>query len=828
MHLTSLPWLDPVDDAALAKSLERDVIRSEFVEKLYCMQAKFPGVATTHDYYQSLALLIRDRVLYRWVKSASAFLGRASRTVAYLSAEYLLGPQLGHNILALGCEDNVRAALTDLGIDLDVLLEHEGEPALGNGGLGRLAACFMDSLATLDLPAIGYGIRYEFGIFEQTIKDGAQAERTDLWLRHGWPWAVARPEITLPVGFGGYTAHEPIPGGGFRVRWHPARVVLGTPHDVPAAGYGTQTTNFFRLWQALAPESFDFHAFNVGDYLRAVHEKIVSENITKVLYPNDESLQGKRLRLEQQYFFVSCSLQDMIRLYSQKLPTLDQFADKFAVQLNDTHPSLAVAELMRLLVDEHGYAWDRAWAITTAALSYTNHTLMPEALETWPLDLFAQTLPRHLEIIYEINRRFLEDVRQRFPGDLARLRRMSIIDEDNGRRVRMAHLATVGSHAVNGVAAIHSRLLTETVLADFAQLWPERFTNVTNGVTPRRFVVLANPTLSALVTEAIGDGWPRQLERLRELEPFADDPAFRSRWREIKSKNKRRLAEHLAPLGIALDPDRLLDVQVKRIHEYKRQHLNLLHAVTLYQRIRDGVTPRAARTILIGGKAAPGYWAAKLIIRLAHAVAHTIAADPVASRWLSVVFVPNFNVKMGEHIYPAAELSEQISTAGMEASGTGNMKLALNGALTIGTLDGANVEIREAVGPEHFFLFGLTAEEVAREKLRQHRHPREEIVARDPELSRAIALIADGHFAPSDPALFAPMVSTLLHHDPYFVLADYRAYLDQQAAVERAWLDQDAWTRSSILNVARSGHFSSDRSIGEYAERIWHVERVIL
>lgn len=827
MHLTSLPWLDSVDDAALAKSLQAEVIRSEFIEKLYCMQAKFPGVATTHDYYQALALVIRDRVLYRWVKSASAFLGRESRTVAYLSAEYLLGPQLEHNILALGCEANVREALAELDVDLDVLIEHEGEPALGNGGLGRLAACFMDSLATLDLPAIGYGILYEFGIFEQAIRNGAQSERTDTWLRLGWPWAVARPEIKLPVGFGGTTTREPTPTGGFRVRWQPARVVFGTPHDVPAAGYDTTTTNFFRLWQAVAPESFDLQAFNTGDYLRAVHEKIVSENITKVLYPNDESIQGKRLRLEQEYFFVSCSLQDMIRLYSQRLPSLDRFAEKFAVQLNDTHPALGVAELMRLLVDEHGFDWDHAWEITTNTFSYTNHTLMPEALETWPLSIFAETLPRHLEIIYEINRRFLDVVAERFEGDHERARRMSLIDEDHGRRVRMANLATVGSHAVNGVAAIHSRLLTETVMKDFADLWPDKFTNVTNGVTPRRFVRLANPPLSALITEAIGEGWLKDLERLRELEPFVEDAAFRERWRKIKRANKESLARMVGELGLELDPERMLDVQVKRIHEYKRQHLNILHAITQYQRILDGTLPKVPRTILIGGKAAPGYWTAKLFIRLAHAVATKIDEHPEARRWLSLIFVPNFNVKRGEHVYPASELSQQISTAGMEASGTGNMKLALNGALTIGTLDGANVEIREAVGPEHFFLFGLTAEEVAREKQRR-RDPREEIVAHDSELARALGVLGSGYFSPDDPQLFTPLVDALLDADPFFVLADYRAYVDKQADVEAAYIDREAWTRSSILNCARCGHFSSDRSIREYAERIWRVERVVV
>jgi glycogen phosphorylase len=819
---SNLPPLDNVRDESVA-GLDAASIRRDFVEKLFCMQAKFPGVSTQHDHYQALAYVIRDRVLHRWVESAHSYLDRARRTVAYLSAEYLLGPQLGHNILALGVEKATREALATLNVHLDDLIEHEVEPALGNGGLGRLAACFMDSMATRDIPAIGYGIRYEFGIFEQAIKNGAQTERTDKWLRLGCPWIVARPEINFAVGLGGHTEHFTDDAGKYRVRWVPARVVVGTPNDIPVLGYGTPTTNFLRLWSALAPESFDLHAFNTGDYLKAVHEKIVSENITKVLYPNDESPQGKRLRLEQQYFFVSCSLQDMIRLYRQRIPSLEGFHQKFAIQLNDTHPAVAVAELMRLLIDDNEMTWEQAWSITTQTFAYTNHTLMPEALETWPLDLFASVLPRHLEIIYEINRRFLEEVRAKFPGDEARVSRMSLIDERHGRRVRMANLATVGSHTVNGVAAIHSRLLCETVLRDFAEMWPEKMTNVTNGVTPRRFVLLSNPSLSSLITEAIGNTWPRDLEQLTRLEPFADDAAFRARWRAVKHGNKVRLDKLLAPLGLGFDPAALLDVQVKRIHEYKRQHLNLLHAITLYARIKNGhKTPEVPRTILFGGKAAPGYFMAKLIIRAIHAVAQRIADDPEARKLLKLVFVPNFNVKNGEHVYPAADLSEQISTAGMEASGTGNMKLSLNGALTIGTLDGANVEIREAVGAENFFLFGLTAEEVAMHKARGHR-PRDRVDA-DPELAQAIELLARGHFSPGDQDLFAPLVSSLVERDPFLVLADYRAYVDRQADVERAWLASgDRWTKTAILNVARVGRFSSDRAIAEYAARIWRV-----
>ena len=821
---TSFPPLSALHEQHLHLGLTPQAIQSSFVEKLYCMQAKFPGVSTTHDHYQALAYVVRDRLLHRWVHTAHTFLGQKSRTVGYLSAEYMLGPQLAHNLLALGIERNVREALTPLGIELDQLTTYETEPGLGNGGLGRLAACYMDSLATLDLPAIGYGIRYEHGIFEQAIREGAQEERTDKWLRLGNPWSIARPEITYAVGFGGQTHHWTDETGRYRVRWVPSRVVLGTPHDIPVLGYATTNTNFLRLWQAVATEALDLGAFNTGDYFRAVEQKIVSENITKILYPNDASPQGKRLRLEQQYFFVSCSLRDMVRLYKQRLQSLAAFHEKFAIQLNDTHPALAVAELMRLLIDEHAMTWDEAWHITTHATAYTNHTLLPEALETWSLPLFADTLPRHLEIILEINRRFLDTVRTRFPGDEARLARMSIVDERGERRVRMAHLATVGSHTVNGVAALHSRLLREQVLRDFAELTPEKFTNVTNGVTPRRFVRLANPTLSALLDELLGPEWVRDLERLSGLERHADDPGLHARWRAMKRANKQRLARELAPHDLDFDPEAMLDVQVKRIHEYKRQHLNLLHAITLYARILDGRPPAVPRTVLLSGKAAPGYGAAKLIIRLAHAIALRASEEPRVREWLRVVFVPNFNVKNAEHIYPAADLSQQISTAGKEASGTGNMKLSLNGALTLGTLDGANVEIRDAVGADTFFLFGLTAEEVEATWHRGYRPG--EVVAGDPELAHALELLTSGHFSPADPGLFRPLVDGLVHHDPFLVLADYRAYLDAQARVERAWLDPRWWTRASILNVARMGGFSSDRSVREYAQHIWKLPAV--
>lgn len=782
-----------------------DSLARAHLDKLYGELATFPSVATKNDHYLALCYAIRDRLLHRWVDSARAILEKKQRTVIYLSAEYLIGPQLGQNLMTLGLHQEARAAMKSVGASLDELIEHEEEPGLGNGGLGRLAACFMDSLATLDIPAVGHGLRYEFGIFDQDIRDGWQVERTDQWLRHGFPWEVRRYGIERTVGFGGQTEHGP-----YGVRWLPERTVKGVPYDVPVAGYGTQRTNFLRLWSAQATEEFDLDSFQVGEYLGAVHSKVQSENLTKVLYPNDSSPAGKQLRLEQQYFFVSCALQDSIRMLRMAGADVRQLADLLALQLNDTHPTLAIPELMRLLMDVHLLSWDEAWTITRKAFAYTNHTLLPEALETWPLPLVRRVLPRHLEIIFEINRRFLDEVREKFPRDEARVRRMSLIGEDGAKTVRMAHLATVASHHVNGVAALHSRLLRETVLRDFAEMWPERFTNVTNGVTPRRFVALANPKLSTLITDAIGPDWLRDLEKLRGLEKLADDAAFRDKWRAVKHANKVALA------GNVFDPNALLDAQCKRIHEYKRQHLNLIHAVVMWNRLRRGESSDVPRTILLAGKAAPAYRAAKLIIRLAHGVAEVIAADPVARERLRIVFIPDFNVKTAQHIYPAAELSEQISTAGMEASGTGNMKFTLNGALTIGTLDGANVEIRERVGEDNFFLFGLTAHEVMARK--DHR-PKVE----DGELSEALHMIESGVFSRGDRDLFGPLVRELYERDPFCVLSDFRSYAEAQTRVAKAYTDVGWWTRSSILNVARAGYFSSDRSIREYAERIWGV-----
>jgi starch phosphorylase len=801
-------------------------LRAELERALMVHCGRFAAVATPNDRYLALAYAVRDRLMARWTATGETYYRQQARSVAYLSAEFLLGPHLGNALLSLGCEREARDAVKALGFELDDLLEQEEEPGLGNGGLGRLAACYLDSLATLQIPSIGYGIRYEFGIFDQAIRDGWQVELTDKWLHLGNPWEIARPEIAFEVKLGGRTEARTDPDGRYRVRWIPDRVVKGVAYDTPIPGYGVNTVNLLRLWKAEAVESFDFQAFNVGDYYGAVDEKMASENITKVLYPNDEQLAGRRLRLEQQYFFVSCSLRDILRIYGQTPQDLPRLHEKWAVQLNDTHPALAVAELMRLLVDEHGLGWDEAWDVTRRTFGYTNHTLLPEALETWAVDLFRELLPRHLEIVFEINRRFLDEVRARFPGDEARAQRMSLIDERGGRRVRMAHLATVGSHAVNGVAALHSRLLVKDVLHDFAELWPERFSNVTNGVTPRRFVALVNPGLRRLLDGAVGQSWLRNLDELRGLERLARDAGFHESWRAVKQENKRALADEVRRrTGITVDPDSLYDVQVKRIHEYKRQHLNVLHVVTLYNRLRRGTAADAPpRTVFFGGKAAPGYHTAKLIIKLIHSVAEVVEAEPAARGRLRVVFIPDYNVKNCQRIFPAAELSEQISTAGKEASGTGNMKFALNGALTIGTLDGANVEIREEVGDENFFLFGLTVEEVKARKAAGYR-PRE-IFEGDAELALALDQIANGHFSRGDRDLFGGLVASLVHDDPYMLLADYRAYVDCQDRVGRAYRDAAGWTRRSILNTARMGKFSSDRSIRDYCETIWDAKPV--
>jgi glycogen phosphorylase len=799
-----------------------DEIKQAFRDNLQFALGRSERVATKHDLYFALALTVRDRVFQRTVESMESYGGANARRVAYLSAEYLPGPHLANNLLNLGITDATRKAVKSLGYDFDEIVAQEEEPGLGNGGLGRLASCYMDSLASVEVPAIGYGIRYEFGIFDQVIRDGWQCEITDKWLRNGNPWEIARPEICYAVKFGGRTEHFTDKEGNFRVRWIPETEVKGVAYDTPIPGYRVDTCNILRLWRAEAVESFDFAAFNHGDYYRAVQDKMASENITKVLYPNDEVAVGKELRLKQQFFFSSCSLQDMLRIHEFLGGTPANFHQKWAVQLNDTHPAVAVAELMRLLVDEHSLGWEEAWNITRATFAYTNHTLLPEALEKWSVDLFGAVLPRHLEIIYEINRRFLEELK--FPNDDARIARLSLIDENKPRSVRMAHLAAVGSHAINGVAQLHSELLKQTVLRDFAELWPEKFCNVTNGVTPRRFVALSNPGLTKLINARIGDGWLKDLNQLRDLEEFADDSEFQEQWRKVKLANKRRLAALIkARTGIKVAPQSLFDVQVKRIHEYKRQHLAALHIIALYLRLRhDPEANVPARTFIFGGKAAPGYFMAKRIIKLINAVGEIVNADRAVRDRLKVVYFPDFNVTNAHFIYAAANLSEQISTAGKEASGTGNMKFALNGALTIGTLDGANVEIREEVGAENFFLFGLTAPEVAELRARDYR-PRD-YYAHNERLREVIDFIASGELGRGDAELFRPIVENLLGGDPFLLLADYQAYIDAQEKVSTLWRDQTAWTRASILNTARMGKFSSDRSIRDYCERVWKIE----
>ena len=796
--MVSTPSPPPM--APAANPLAQDMRRH-----LFLSQAKSPTLATVHDHYLCLALAVRDRLLASWVDTAETYTNQHVRTAIYLSAEYLLGPHLENNLVTLGLRREAEAACEELGLSLDQLIAEEPEPGLGNGGLGRLAACFQESMATLELPAIGYGIRYEFGIFRQQIGPSGQVESTDPWLARGNPWELIRPEWSYPVIIGGQT-------------------VIGVAYDTPILGYGVRTANTLRLWSAHAPEDFDFASFNAGDYTRAVLHKVQSETLSKVLYPNDEMEQGKRLRLSQQIFFVSCSLQDMFRILKGQGIDVRDFHKKYAVQLNDTHPAIAVAELMRLLIDEHGVDWDTAWSITTASISYTNHTLLPEALECWGLELFQQLLPRQLDIIFEINARFLRMVRLRYPGKPEMLEKLSLIQEGGTRKVRMAHLAVVGSHQVNGVAELHSHLLKQNLFHDFAQIWPERFTNITNGVTPRRWVAVSNPHLATLLDDSIGQGWKSDLDQLSRIEPMVQDPAFLERWRMVREHAKERLAQTIRQqTGVLVDPSSLFDVQVKRIHEYKRQHLAALQLVERYLRIRAG-EDLPPRTVIFGGKAAPGYAMAKLIIRLIVGIADIVNIDPAMDGRLRVVFLPNFSVSLGHRIYPAVDLSEQISTAGMEASGTGNMKMALNGALTIGTLDGANIEIRERVGGDNFFLFGHTAEQLAAIN-RNGYHPMPWL-ENEPLTKEAIDLIGSGHFSEGDRELFHPLLSNLCSSDPFRVMADVGDYRRAQNDVDSAWLDRNRWMQMSALNTARCGFFSSDRSIREYAERIWKVQPV--
>ncbi len=798
-----------------------DALASSFLDNLFFVQGRSRERATINNLYMALAHTVRDRLVERWIQTVLNYRAQDVRVVCYLSAEFLTGPHLANNLINLGIYDDAEEAMRKLGLDLHTLIEQEEEPGLGNGGLGRLASCFMDSMATLDIPAIGYGIRYEYGIFDQEIRDGWQVETTDKWLRLGNPWALERPEDAFEVKMGGRTENYTDAEGHFRVRWIPQKVVRGIPNDTPILGYRTNTANTMRLWSAQAVDSFDFGTFNTGDFVGAVADKVSSENISKILYPNDEDIQGKQLRLEQQFFFVSCSLQHIVHIQKHADRPLADLHRSFAIQMNDTHPAIAVAELMRLLVDENAMDWDTAWNVTTHALSYTNHTLLPEALEQWPLGLFGSLLPRHLEIINEINRRHLDVVRAKFPGDEDRVRRLSLIDEGGEHHVRMAHLATVGSHAVNGVAELHTELLKTHVLSDFYDLTPEKFSNKTNGVTPRRWMVLSNPRLASLLTARLGHGWIHDLEKLRRLESMIDDPELAQEWRAIKQHNKQCLAAYVHDtLNMVIDPESMFDVLVKRMHEYKRQHLKVLHILTLYKRIQHhpdvDIQPR---TFVFGGKAAPGYHMAKLIIKLIHSVAAVIHGDPLVRDRLKIVFLPNFDVKLGHRVYPAADLSEQISLAGKEASGTGNMKFAMNGALTIGTLDGANIEIREEVGADNFFLFGLTAQEVEQKKAEGY--DPQAFYESNANLREILDALAGGEFSHGDRRLFEPLVQSLLTHDDYMLLADYESYIECQDRVGAAYRDHDHWNRMSILNVARIGKFSSDRSIRDYCSDIW-------
>jgi starch phosphorylase len=798
-------------------------LKRAFAYNLFYKQGKTTRSATLNDYYQAVAQTVRDRMQHLFINSIEALSEKETKVVCYLSAEFLMGPHLGNTLINLGLYADVARATRETGLDLEEILNHEEEPGLGNGGLGRLAACYLDSLATLQIPAIGYGLRYEFGMFDQEIEDGWQKEISDRWLRPGNPWEIKKLDLSCEVGFGGYTETFTDENGRQRVRWIPDLTVIGMPYDTPVPGFKVNTVNCLRLWSAEAPKCFDFEEFNVGDYFGAVEEKIAAENITKVLYPNDEQFKGKRLRLAQQYFFVCCSLQDMIRTHLIHHRSLDNFYEYFQAQLNDTHPAVAVPELMRLLVDLYEYDWDRAWDITCKTLCYTNHTLLPEAMEKWQMDLFKHVLPRHLEIIFEINYHLLEQVKARFPGDDARVVRMSIIDESGPRYIRMVNLACFGSKTINGVAALHTDLLRRHILKDFNEMYPGKICNVTNGVTPRRWIALSNPRLTKLLVDAIGENWITHLDELKKIEKFVEDAAFKDAWRKVKQDNKKDVTDQaFQRSGLVIDPESMFDVQVKRIHEYKRQHLNLLHIMTLYHRIKENpntdITPRV---FVFGGKAAPSYFMAKRIIKLINSVAGVVNHDPDVRGRLKIFFVPNYNVKIGHTVYPIADLSEQISLAGMEASGTGNMKFSMNGALTIGTLDGANVEIRDEVGAENFFLFGMDEQQVYEKKRAGYRP--EEYYQKNDALRGVIDLLKSGHFAHGDRELFKPIVDELLYADRYFCFADYQDYVDCQETVSRAFEDKDLWTRMSILNVARIGKFSSDRSVNDYCQKIWHA-----
>jgi starch phosphorylase len=807
--------LDPKDIPALKRAL---------INRLIYSIGKDPVETQERDWFFALAYVVRDLLTLRWMESMRQYYLQDAKRIYYLSMEFLIGRALGNSLLNIGCYDEFKQVLEDVGLSLDDLAETEEEAALGNGGLGRLAACYLDSLATLQLPGFGYGIRYDYGMFSQRMEDGYQIEHPENWLRYGNPWEFPRPEVLYRVQFRGRVVEYRESDGQVRYQWADTEDVMAMAYDIPVPGYGGKTVNNLRLWTAKASRDFELKYFNEGNYIKAVEEKTQSENLSKVLYPDDTTQMGRELRLKQEYFFVSASLQDILKSFTSDHRSFSELPQEVAIQLNDTHPSIAIAELMRILVDEHRVPWDDAWDITVRTFSYTNHTLLPEALEVWSVRLFEELLPRHLQIIYEINHRFLKEVSERFPGDMGLIRRVSVIDEDRGKRLRMSHLAILGSHKINGVAKLHTQLMRTTIFKDFAKIFPDRFVSITNGITPRRWLNQANRGLAALITEAIGAGWVTDLERLQELAPLADDSEFRARFRAVKSANKEHLAALVDKrLNIRIDPASLFDVQIKRMHEYKRQLLNVLHVITRYNRLRSGSSVDAVpRTIIFGGKAAPGYHAAKLIIKLINDVATLIDRDPAMTGLLKVVFIPDYNVSRAMEIMPAVELSEQISTAGMEASGTGNMKMAVNGAITIGTLDGANIEIRERVGEDNIFIFGHTAEQL--DELRRAGYDPWSYYYTDDELKLALDMISAGYFSADETDRFKPLIDSLLREgDRFALLADYRSYIACQERADRLYRDPDLWTRKAILNVAYSGWFSSDRAVQEYARRIWNV-----
>lgn len=817
--------LSPSTSVKLKSDLQS--LQIDFINHLKFSQAKDKYAATRSDYYKSLAYTVRDRLFERWTETQQQYYVEDARRIYYISMEFMMGRMLGNALMNLDLMESMRQALWDLGLTLEDLQECEYDMGLGNGGLGRLAACFLDSMATLELPAYGYGIRYDFGIFSQKIRDGFQIEAPDHWLRYGNPWEIERPEYIYMIKFNGRVQQHTDHKGGVITEWTDTDDVVALAYDTPVPGYKNNTVNNLRLWAARSTREFNLDYFNSGDYYKAVADKIASEIISKVLYPRDDFVQGRELRLKQEYFLASATLQDIMRRFKKiHHDNFDLFPKKVTIQLNDTHPVLAIPELMRLLIDEEHLSWDKAWDITTKTFAYTNHTVLPEALETWRVSLMDKILPRHMQIIYDINFRFLKDMNARFPGDVARIRRMSIIEEGHDKNVRMANLAITGSHSVNGVAALHTKIIKNDVFHDFYEIWPDKFNNKTNGITPRRWLKLANPDLTELISSKIGDAWITDLAKIKKIEPYADDAAFRKTWREIKEKNKNNLAACIhRKLDVAIPRQALFDCQIKRIHEYKRQLLNVLHVITLYNRIKNGSAQATVpRVVLFSGKAAPAYFMAKLIIKLMHSVAGVINNDEKVGDQLKLIFIPDYSVSIAEVIIPATDLSEQISTAGMEASGTGNMKFALNGALTIGTLDGANVEIREEVGAENIFIFGLTSEEVRLYRGSGYNPSR--YYENNGELKQCIGMLRDGYFNPEDRDLFKPIVDNLLHNDYFMVMADYEAYLKTQEQVSKIYRDQEQWTKMAIINTANMGKFSSDRTIQEYVRDIWRVKPI--